>query len=572
MEESTNNGSMKEDKTNRWEGISQEQRLPGTEGDADKTLLVGESLCESDALPVELIKIEEGEMRLIGADRDGEPITLKRYGKGDVAGGDLLARGEKGLFIRASKTTRGKMRKALRYLEEISKEEDHTNRHFRVEPWELWAATTAGKSSNRLVGRELLNRCEEFCKRSQGKVTWLEPGSSELIAENKKFLVSTSNIEGWETGDIISQDCEIVIKGRRPGRIIEITEDWPPTHEARIGVQSRDKQLKNENTKEDEELSHKRALEDWFGAQHKETRYPHFQTRDEKEAALCCLRMLARANDLPFRKDLLKRILEEQFSQSNKRELSIETYAAMCNLIGLRSSCLKPETSDLLERAPLPALGLLRDGPVILWESGNGKTLVGDPKSHQRWVKTEDLLIRSGDSRINLLCVQRSSRAPISRFGLKWFIPAIKRHKSALAQVVITSFFVQLLGLFNPLLIQQIIDAVISQGNFSSLHVLGTLLIAMAVAQALLGSLRTYMFSDTTNRIDISLGGEIINHLLRLPLGYFGKRSVGEVSSRIGELEKIRGFLTGTALTALLDAAFSVIYIAICFYILFHLH
>ena len=98
-------------------------------------------------------------------------------------------------------------------------------------------------------------------------------------------------------------------------------------------------------------------------------------------------------------------------------------------------------------------------------------------------------------------------------------MPAIQKHRSALLQVVITSFFVQLLGLFNPLLIQQIIDAVISQGNYSSLNVLGTLLVAMALAQALLGSLRTYLFSDTTNRIDISLGATIIHHLLRLPLG-----------------------------------------------------
>ena len=134
-------------------------------------------------------------------------------------------------------------------------------------------------------------------------------------------------------------------------------------------------------------------------------------------------------------------------------------------------------------------------------------------------------------------------------------------HRNALLQVVITSF-VQLLG-FNPLLIQQIIDAVISQGNFSSLNVLGTLLVAMALAQALLGSLRTYLFSDTTNRIDISLGGSIIHHLLRLPLSYFSKRPVGEVSSRISELEKIRSFLTGTALTVLLDAVFSVVYIAV---------
>ena len=129
--------------------------------------------------------------------------------------------------------------------------------------------------------------------------------------------------------------------------------------------------------------------------------------------------------------------------------------------------------------------------------------------------------------------------------------------------MVLASFFVQLLALFNPLLIQQIIDAVINQGNISSLNVLGTLLISMALAQALLSSLRTYLFSDTTNRIDLSLGGKIINHLLRLPSGYFSKRTVGETSSRISELEKIREFLTGTALTLVLDVIFSIIYIAV---------
>ena len=49
---------------------------------------------------------------------------------------------------------------------------------------------------------------------------------------------------------------------------------------------------------------------------------------------------------------------------------------------------------------------------------------------------------------------------------------------------------------------------------------------------------------------------------MRLPLGYFADRPVGEVSSRINELQKIRQFLTGTALTVVLDAIFAVIYIA----------
>ena len=85
----------------------------------------------------------------------------------------------------------------------------------------------------------------------------------------------------------------------------------------------------------------------------------------------------------------------------------------------------------------------------------------------------------------------------------------------------------------------------------------------MSIAQAVLSSLRTFLFSDTTNKIDSSLGSSIVNHLFRLPITLFSKRSIGDVSSRVGELEKIRNFLTGTALTILLDAIFSLLYIAV---------
>ena len=74
----------------------------------------------------------------------------------------------------------------------------------------------------------------------------------------------------------------------------------------------------------------------------------------------------------------------------------------------------------------------------------------------------------------------------------------------------------------------------------------------MKVATAILTGLRTTLFVDTTNRIDMALGSEVIDHLLRLPLRYFEKRPVGELSTRVNELENIRQFLTGTALTVVL--------------------
>ena len=75
--------------------------------------------------------------------------------------------------------------------------------------------------------------------------------------------------------------------------------------------------------------------------------------------------------------------------------------------------------------------------------------------------------------------------------------------------------------------------------------------------------MRTYLFADTTNRIDITLGAEVIQHLLRLPQRYFDRRPVGELQTRLAELGNIRGFLTGNLLTLALDAVFSVIYIAV---------
>ena len=68
-----------------------------------------------------------------------------------------------------------------------------------------------------------------------------------------------------------------------------------------------------------------------------------------------------------------------------------------------------------------------------------------------------------------------------------------------------------------------------------------------------------------TNRIDIALGAQVIQHLLRLPLRYFDKRPVGELQTRLSELGNIRGFLTGSLLTLALDSLFSIIYIAVMF-------
>jgi ATP-binding cassette subfamily B protein len=187
---------------------------------------------------------------------------------------------------------------------------------------------------------------------------------------------------------------------------------------------------------------------------------------------------------------------------------------------------------------------------------------VASPLHGRKTVTVEELKAAHTDS-INVLVFSKSLVTSNAKFGFNWFLPALSRYRGALIQVFAASFVVQLFTLANPLLIQVIIDKVINQRSLDTLQLLGFSLVVVTLLEGVLTSLRTLLFSETTNRIDQRLAAEVIDHLLRLPLNYFDKRPVGDLATRVGELERIRGFLTGTALTTVLDAIFSVIYICV---------
>ena len=114
-------------------------------------------------------------------------------------------------------------------------------------------------------------------------------------------------------------------------------------------------------------------------------------------------------------------------------------------------------------------------------------------------------------------------------------------------------------------MIQQIIDKVVNQRSLSSLTVLGSAMIFLTVFEGLFATTRTFLSSAVANRIDYSLGTSLLTHLLDLPLKFFDRSTVGDLSTRVNEIEKIRSFFTGQIINSILDSLFSIIYIAIMF-------
>jgi subfamily B ATP-binding cassette protein HlyB/CyaB len=297
--------------------------------------------------------------------------------------------------------------------------------------------------------------------------------------------------------------------------------------------------------------------------------YPFIRGRGVLDGAMACFQMISRHLHIPFRRDIVHRVLDNQIQRTGG--LSLDLAGSVAEFMGLNAQLVSVPVSSI-HRIEAPAMIEWEGALCLVYEASEKELVIANPAKGLLRRKPSDL-VRSwgsppkegGPPRGEVLLLKKTQQTPQQRFGLQWFLPSIYRYRRVLIEVFIASFFVQLFALANPLMIQVIIDKVIVQNSSNTLQVLGIFLLVLAVFEALLSSLRTYLFVDTTNRIDLSLGSEIIDHLLRLPLRYFDRRPVGELSTRINELENIRQFLTGTALTVVLDALFSVIYIVVMF-------
>jgi len=293
------------------------------------------------------------------------------------------------------------------------------------------------------------------------------------------------------------------------------------------------------------------------------TDYPEIKTQGGSiEEVTACFEMMAKFHKMNFPKDAIRRVLQNELPEGRKPTLN--TCGTVAAMAGFAAQLVRLPVSNV-PRVQTPAL-LFYDGVVcVLFEVNQNSATIANPNSGLHRISLNNFISALGIE-VEVLLTRPLPQEEKSKFGFRWFIPAIKQHKRALIEVFIASLFIQFLGLANPMLTQVIIDKVLVQNSLSALNVLGVLFILIALADTALTALRTYLFIDTTNRIDLALGSRIMDHLYRLKLGYFQRRPVGEVSSRLHELENIRQFLTGTALTVGLDALFSVIYMGIMFF------
>jgi subfamily B ATP-binding cassette protein HlyB/CyaB len=263
------------------------------------------------------------------------------------------------------------------------------------------------------------------------------------------------------------------------------------------------------------------------------------------------------------------------------RQFDIQTILLAAKKLGMRARKVK-YTADRLPHAPYPVMARDKEGRFLIlakFDAGAESQSAGNPDSVVESTKAGRLLIyrpgeqpqimsqstfeESWDGELIFFTSKASFAGEAARFDFTWFIPAVIKYRKLLVEILLISLVLQIVGLITPMFFQVVMDKVLVNHTMKTLHVIAIGLIVATIFEAMLTGIRSYSFAHTSSKIDVELGARLFRHLLDLPIAYFQSRRVGDSVARIKELENIRSFLTGNAMTILLDLCFSFVFLSV---------
>ena len=525
----------------------------------------GQTLISKRQLQDRIYLVVSGQVRLL-VEADSDIVTLDRRGPGQFLGWASLLRGEPCEWVTCSEPLVVLALPAAGFIDEIKKQTSFSSWFASLtQPQETYLVANA--AIDLMPQRELNWRDQILEQLESSKAVAstpgepFEPDSSQGLTMN--WYVSTYGIAGFPVGSLVMPG-QILPKRdgyQIPYRLIGLNQDPIDSNsQERSSNSSGNSAL---DIAEDLDKLNSLSLHQLGILEgdliDDEERFPIVRGKGALQEAMAACEMMALVQQVPFRKDSVQKILEDQIRRD--KSLTLELLGGLTESLGLRTQ-LGSVDNAYLGSVEAPALLMLEGTPVVLFDVRPERVSIGHPRQGLLLIPLQQLQEKLGEH-VRFALPRRVGSTPTSRFGWNWFTPMLTKYRRSLVLVFIASLLAQLFGLGIPLLIQQIIDKVLTQGNLSSLNVLGTLMIVLAVFQGCLTVLRTYIFVDTTDRMDLTLGSAVIDRLLTLPLSFFEKRPVGELSQRIGELNTIRGFLTGTALVSVLNLIFAALYLVV---------
>ena len=290
-------------------------------------------------------------------------------------------------------------------------------------------------------------------------------------------------------------------------------------------------------------------------------RYPFFAQQSASDCGAACLVMVSRYWGKRFSVNRLRDV-----ANVDRNGASLGGLAAAAESIGFNTKPVKASL-DKLAQQDLPAI-IHWEGKhyIVVYEITRKNVIVCDPGIGQLTLTHEEFKDKWTNYALLLQPTVLLKDAKEATTPFWQFFELMKPHALVMFEVFIASLFIQIFGLITPLFTQLILDRVVVQRSELTLFAVGLGLLIFSLFRVAITGLRQYLLDHTANKVDLALIVAFVRHTLRLPLSFFENRYVGDIISRVQENRKIQRFLSGEALSILLDLMTVFIYVGLMFW------
>ena len=184
--------------------------------------------------------------------------------------------------------------------------------------------------------------------------------------------------------------------------------------------------------------------------------------------------------------------------------------------------------------------------------------LVADPGRGMIKYKIEDFFKIWDDILVFLNPTAKFQKGDKTKGLFKRFWGLIKVQKGLLVNIFIASILITVLGIGGSFYYKFLIDDILPNNLQANLHSLSIAMLTLLICKVITEFFRKILFIYMAQNIDVPLLLGYYNHVIKLPMNFFGTRKVGEIISRFNDGDKIRNAISSVTLTLMIDILMAV--------------
>lgn len=232
--------------------------------------------------------------------------------------------------------------------------------------------------------------------------------------------------------------------------------------------------------------------------------------------------------------------------------------------LGFTAKGVKGTKEAFFSEFPLPAIAhVVIDGKllhyVVIHKITKKEVIIADPgKGIVKYSPEDFFKIWTG---VLILLVPNNTfkKGNQKKGSLSRFFSLLAPQKKLLLIIFLASILITVFGILASFYFRFIMDEVVTNSLRGTLTVISIGIIALYLFKSLLEFFRNHLMLYLSQKLDIPLILGYYQHVLSLPMNFFGTRKIGEIVSRFMDASKIRDAISGATLTIMIDTVMAIV-------------